>query len=406
MTDTFNDPQDFDAEVRKLARRRQIAEQLVASPLPEAGSIVGSRYVPNTMGMVKHNLDRISGNREMDRIDEQEKLLSANQARNTRQVVEGLATRGQTNGIVQGEGPLIDPTRMVDLNPADEANRRLKIMGQGMGNPTLRQTLMAQIGQEMDYPQQNAVRQENAAARQHQAEQSAFERRQMQDDRQAFTAQQNELYRRTAAQIGAGGGGGGSGQGKAPSGYRWAPDGTLAPIPGGPADKGAKPLTAKQLETQRGFMDLESSVTNYEQMLNGYDFQGKSAVDPKQRAALEGAYTDVQMKLKTLYELGAPQAGDLKLLSQALPNPTGVEGTVRGAAFGAEPFKARLGETKKLLANSRQNFETQFNRPTPAAAANPDVQPPRVRVSSKADFDALPPGTKWEMPDGRKGTKQ
>ena len=86
-------------------------------------------------------------------------------------------------------------------------------------------------------------------------------------------------------------------------------------------------------------MDLESSLSNYDQMLANYDPQGKSASSPTQRAAIEGAYTDLQMKLKTLYELGAPQAGDLKLLAQSIPSPVDMNGTIRGAAFGAEPFK-------------------------------------------------------------------
>lgn len=175
------------------------------------------------------------------------------------------------------------------------------------------------------------------------------------------------------------GGGGNTPRFKVPVGYMLneAGDG-VEPIPGivpkaAPADKSnaTKPLTAKQLETQRGFMDLESSVANYEKLLDAYDFQGKSAINPAKRAALEGAYTDVQMKMKTLYELGAPQAGDLKLLAQGIPSPVDLQGTLRGAAFGSSPFKAKLGETRKLLNSSRTNFETQFGKATPEAAKPP-----------------------------------
>lgn len=139
---------------------------------------------------------------------------------------------------------------------------------------------------------------------------------------------------------------------------------------GAPLNKGVKPvnLTAKQLDTQRGFMDLESSLNNYDAMLAKYDPQGKAASSPTQRAAIEGAYTDLQMKLKNLYELGAPQAGDLKLLSQSIPSPVDLNGTIRGAAFGAEPFKVKNAEIRKLLNNSRTNFEVQMKKATPAAA--------------------------------------
>jgi hypothetical protein len=44
---------------------------------------------------------------------------------------------------------------------------------------------------------------------------------------------------------------------------------------------------------------------------------------------------------------------------------------LRGAAFGSEPFKARLVETKKLLRNSQTNFEKQMGKETPEAAVAP-----------------------------------
>jgi len=224
---------------------------------------------------------------------------------------------------------------------------------------------------------------EQAAANRALKEQEMIDRgAQRAADRQA----REDLKRTPTVIVHSGGGSGSRGGIKAPSGYRYNEDGTaLEPIPGGPADKsGNKPLTAKQLETQRGFMDLESSIGNYEKLLGGYDPRGGTAIDPATRAALEGAYTDVQMKLKTLYELGAPQAGDLKLLSQSIPNPVDMWGTARGVAFGSAPFKAKLNETKKLLSASRTNFETQMGKETPAAAAPVEAPKPARRKYNSA----------------------
>lgn len=157
---------------------------------------------------------------------------------------------------------------------------------------------------------------------------------------------------------------------KPPSGYKWNGE-ELEPIKGGPADPSnakASALTPKQKETQRGFTDLEKSLNHYESLLGAYDPQGGSAVSPTNRAALESAYTDLQMKIKTLYELGAPQAGDLALLQQSLSNPTSIGGTLRGAAFGKEPFLAKTGEIRNLLNNSRESFDEQMGTASPRQA--------------------------------------
>lgn len=72
------------------------------------------------------------------------------------------------------------------------------------------------------------------------------------------------------------GGGGGGGQGKAPSGYRWGPDGeSLVPIPGGPADKpGAvgKPLGAPTINKLAGDAEKLETLQVLEQ-----SFQDKFA---------------------------------------------------------------------------------------------------------------------------------
>jgi hypothetical protein len=193
---------------------------------------------------------------------------------------------------------------------------------------------------------------------------------------------------------------------KPPSGYRWNGE-ELEPIKGGPADPDKpKALTPKQMETQRGFTDLDKSLSNYDAMLQSYDPQGKTAASPTDRAALESAYTDLMMKIKSLYELGAPQAGDLKLLEQSITNPTSLGGTVKGAAFGRDPFVAKNKEIRKLLNNSRSSFDEQMGVTTPQApapaapaqAASGSIRPKAIKID--AEYNALPSGAQYIAPDG------
>lgn len=376
----FQDVADFDIQRQQLARRRKIAEEMMATRMPEARMQGNYAILPGAGNTLDAGLNRILGNWQKPQIDAEE--------------MQNRMAEKDASDLMLSDIPTSGPER---TQAQIRAATRM---------PSLRDAIkMQMVGDEAEANRQ-FKQQEAEATRLEKSEQEAANRVLKAEEGEAN--RQNRLDARAVptVHITTGGGRGGV---KAPSGYRYNEDGTaLEPIPGGPADKkpGSKPLTAKQLETQRGFMDLESSVANYEQLLDAYDFQGKTAIDPAKRAALEGAYTDVQMKMKTLYELGAPQAGDLKLLSQGIPSPVDLQGTLRGAAFGSSPFKAKLGETRKLLNSSRANFETQFGKATPEAAQPPAApSSARVRINGKAEFDALPAGTKWETSDGKRGTK-
>ena len=365
---------DYDIQAKNLERRRQLARSLIEQSLQgDAGQMVGRVYVPNNpWGNFAKGL---AGGYMNSSADTEAKDLAAKQAQQNNELL---------SSIPQEVGP-----------------ERTQAQLRAMQNPSLRDTIKAQMG--VDEREAKRIEAgEQAAANRVEAERKAEADRIERGEQLAADRVARQDLRQTPTIHISQGGSGRSGV-KAPSGYRYNEDGTaLEPIPGGPADKkpGSKPLTAKQLETQRGFMDLDSSIANYEQLLGAYDFQGKTALDPAKRAALEGAYTDLQMKLKTLYELGAPQAGDLKLLSQSIPNPTDLSGTVKGAAFGAEPFKARLGETKKLLTSSRSNFEKQLGKDTPEPYKPPPEPKTVVREVKLKDGR-----TGVEYSDGTRGYK-
>lgn len=357
MTDDIQFPDQnlaFKAQAEALARRRKLAEQLIQQGMSVKGGagMVGPVYaVGNQLG----DLAQVIGGNVM-----------SHQADQQQQQLEQAQQQAQQDWQQQFNAAPDDATRQQLLS--DARNRGLRY--------DLEQQFAKAEADRIERGEQAAAdrvarAQEAEANRIERGEQQAADRVARQDLRATPTIHITNS--------------GGSGQGKPPSGYKWNEDGTLAPIQGGPADKqpGTKPLTAKQLETQRGFMDLQSSLDTYDQLLKGYDFRGKSALDPAARAALEGAYTDVQMKLKTLYELGAPQAGDLRLLEQSLSNPVSTFGTVKGAAFGTEPHLAKTKQLRNLLTNSQANFEKQMGKATPEAAVPPKPAPSVVRTGTR-----------------------
>ena len=383
----FSNLQDIDLERQRLARRRRIAEQLIGTPMQEVqtkqfGDVMHVAG-PTTAGLMGDAIARGFGQINLDAADEADRRMALDEAR------------------------LIDAS-LASIPSAPGAQRQqAQLAAYVRGNPSLRKTLELQMGID-----------EKEAERIERGEQAAQNRVELAAEKEAnraFLGEQKELDRQNRLDVRAqpavvihqGGGRGATGI-KAPPGYRYNEDGTaLEPIPGGPKDPNAqppKPLSQKDRDLQRGFMNLDSALATYEGLLNQYDPQGGSALSPTTRAALETAFTDVQMGMKSLYELGAPQAGDMRLLEQSFRNPTSIEGSVRGAAFGKEPFKAKVGQLRTLLNTSKANFEAQTGKPTPEAA-KPTAGAGRTLVRSPAEFAALPAGTKWETLDGRKGTK-
>jgi len=106
MTDilapTFADPMDFDLERQRLARRRKIAEDLISTEA-DAPRMMGN-FVLNTgpMGGVAAAIARGRGEYDREKIEDQEKLLGANQARVQRQLIAGIpAEQGQAREQAQ-----------------------------------------------------------------------------------------------------------------------------------------------------------------------------------------------------------------------------------------------------------------------------------------------------------------
>lgn len=381
MTDEllFPDPQQFDLERAKLARRRKIAESLIATQA-DRPRMMGS-WVLNTgpAGSVAASIARGLGQHEQGQIDAQDKLLHANENRVAKQLMDAI--------------------------PAEQGPERQTAQLRAMKMPSLRDSIKLQFG--FDEAEANRIErgEQLAADRQLKVEEAEANRIEKGEQLAADRVAREDLRQMPTIHISNSGGGGG--RGKAPSGYRYNEDGTaLEPIPGGPHDKrpGSKPLTPKQMETQRAYTDLEKSLNEYDKLLEGYDPQSKGALDPTLRAPLESAHTDVMMKLKDLYQMGAPQQGDLMMLERGLDSPVTIKGTLKSAAFGAQPFKEKSKQLRTLLNNSRESFDAQFKVESPRHNP-PEPKPKTIVVKSQDEWEALEPGTAYMTPDGKKGVR-
>ena len=178
------------------------------------------------------------------------------------------------------------------------------------------------------------------------------------------------------------------------------------------ADRAAQTpkLPAAAQKHQQAIMNLDSGLAAYNDILNSYDPQSTDAATPAKRAQLGTAFTDMQMRLKEAYELGAITGPDMRILESALSDPTSLTGTLKAAAFGRGPLQAQSGEVANVLNRLRGNFEAQYGVTIPPSAR---TAPPKqsasgkiaVQVNSAADYAKLQSGDKYIDPQGNRRTK-
>lgn len=252
---------DFKVRQEQLARRRKLAESLVAQAMDTKGQMVSGIYVAKNPW--QNFVEGAAGSGMGAYSDAEQNNL----ARQEQQAAQTLIKRLGTPGMKEQMGPAPEGQTMPQgpLSPEEEDARRIGILGEGMAIPSLRKTIEAQLGQELDYPRQREQEKVKSAAE--------TARLAAQDERQAklFAQQQELLDKRLAGQKDLRGmptiviHQGNGGKAKPPMGYEWNGD-ELQPIKGGPKDPNSKPvnLTAAQ---QKAVDDSDSLLGHIDNAL-------------------------------------------------------------------------------------------------------------------------------------------
>lgn len=373
----FDDISTLDLQRQQLARRRKIAEELMSQRMPEARMQGNYAILPGAGNTLDAGLNRIIGNWQAPKIDQEE-------------IANNLAARDASNA-------------MLNSIPASGPERQ-QAQIRAMGNPSLRAQIQAQVG--MD--------------------EKTADRQAAQTLRATPVVQRFENDR---------------GFGKAPSGYRFNDDGTLAFIPGGPADK-----PAKVAATARG---AAASAP-------GAAMDGKPLSSPQEKAALAlgGDYTAVKNLADSFKD---DYSGDIRNSIQRqfgdvagglAPEATQEmsrwwsdqafmdELPTRHALFGAaltateqsawrkaaihpglapSVIRERFAARQKIMEDAAGRMKAsavaggksgaQFDaasgiKPKPQAAPAAPQQSAPARIKSDAEYDQLPSGAAFVDPEG------
>jgi hypothetical protein len=182
--------------------------------------------------------------------------------------------------------------------------------------------------------------------------------------------------------------------GKPPPGYRWAADGRLEAIPGGPGDK----LPEKQQNQVIGTQNLSNAINEYRAQLK--DYGTFDNLKPDARAAMGTKYNNMMLQAKEAYNLGVLNGPDLEILTSVITDPRSLKGTVTSkAALDAQASELdRIMQGISAVSANRRPQDAAPSAAKPAGAKIPTI-------SDDAGYNALPSGATFIGPDGKQRRK-
>lgn len=152
-----------------------------------------------------------------------------------------------------------------------------------------------------------------------------------------------------------------------------------------------QPMMGKSAEPQK-FKDtrytlnqLGDATKDYLAELKDVDVRTLNPLSQK-AADLQTKFTNVQMQVKGLYELGAITGPDLKLLNQAITNPNSLMGRVRGG----DTLQGQVKVMDDIIRRSEKNLYKTYNLPVPQNLQ--DVEQPANKPSAPAKKGGIPVG--------------
>lgn len=364
----FQDIADFDLERQKLARRRKIAQEMMATRMPLATmSPSGHAMLPGAGGTLAAGFDRLYGNYDNNKIDEAE-------------LQNRMAERDASNAVlsnIPGSGP-------------ERTQAQIKA---ATNIPGLREGIKMQMTAD-----------EAESARQFRSQEAKDTRlfRQQEAEAKLIDAGEQRAADRVARED-----------------LRRIPSQSIHVSVGGGARAGdGKPLTAAQ---EKAALELGSNRSNLQMLTDTFkdDYAGdiRSTVQRKLGEAAGGLAPQSTQDMTRWWANQAmfdelPQrhemfgatltAGEKASWNSAAINPNMSPKMIRERlAIRSKIYDDAEGRMRgSAVAGGRSG--KQFDAATGNA---PQQSAARVSVGSKAEFDALPAGTKWETPDGKRGTK-
>ena len=171
----------------------------------------------------------------------------------------------------------------------------------------------------------------------------------------------------------------------APSGYRWKPDGSMEPIPGGPADKPENRPQSKEAYSQSAMDAFDRAIGTANRLLEHPGFSAAVGVKGLTGGLLGGWVVPGTDAADFRAELDAMKAQVFLPMVQSMKGMgalSNAEGEKLTASIGALDARMSEGAFKASLRRIIQDLNTYKARAAqPAPASRPDARPTGARPS-------------------------
>lgn len=292
--------------------------------------------------------------------------------------------------------------------PQEQGQERTQAQLQAMQNPSLRDVIAAQLRLDEADAARIERGEQAAADRVARGEQAEAERIDRGEQRAADRVARSDDIRLRAQTPNVNVRVSGGGSPKPPSGYRYNEDGTaLVPIPGGPADKPEKPLNEAQgnaylfgtradaahkiLDTVGGdYSPMKVSIAGAVDKVPGVNVGANALLNSKEQQVMQAQRDFINAILRKESGAAIAQSEFDNARKQYFPLPGDGPEVIKQKADNRQLAIQGLG---KIVGPQGKDI----GKPKPEADA--------VTVKSQAEWQALPPGTPYTLPDGRKGVR-
>jgi len=198
-----------------------------------------------------------------------------------------------------------------------------------------------------------------------------------------------------------------------PAGYRWKADGSLEPIPGGPADKpGAGGSAGNPAYSQSAMDAFDRAINTANGLLKhpGFSAAVGSAFDPaafgsfnpftgKTLAGTDAA--DFRTNLDTMKaQVFLPMVQSMKGMG-ALSNAEGEKLTAAIGNLSTDQSEAQFKSNVQQIIADLTTYKNRANAPKSSAPSAPVKSGGPVRINSDADYNRLKSGAVFVGPDGQ-----
>lgn len=158
-----------------------------------------------------------------------------------------------------------------------------------------------------------------------------------------------------------------------------------------------KPLPEGAQKQLTGARNVQEAARDY--MAKLQNWSKTDMLSPTQRATMGSAYNNLMLQAKEAYNLGVLNGPDYDILQSVVADPT----KLKSALIPTDALTKQAQELQRIAGNIEAQVLRSHGKPAPASVPIPAAAAAKgapKKITSDADYNALPSGAEFIAPDG------